>query len=187
MKNALLWLMVVTASMLFVSHASAEENTYSNSEFKFMMKYPENWKMKEDSDKMTSVCFAKKKCEIDNFVNKPQINLVMQDLKGTNTTSSKKYTSPEGIKTECDVIEKGKKTWAGKSSYFTTMRCPEKKYWRYTTTITMTRKRSKMYNRYALTCSMLSKSKDKAASVADYDKELKMLCEEAIASSRMLW
>ena len=149
--------------------------------------------------KMLNVCFSSKKCSPGSSSKHPEIDLMITDLKSTeklakkmqgSASSSKKGKDDgdkgEKAKSECDLIEKGRKTWASKKSTFMTMRCPEKKKWRYTTSIHMNRKYAGMSNMYMLECSMLSKSKDKAESLTEYQNEFKPKCNAAISSAKMM-
>jgi hypothetical protein len=211
MKKAFACLVATLACAMMAYAAAAATNNFTSSTFKFSMEYPEGWNMKEESSetegsaeaaamgitmpKMVSACFAEKKCKPGNNGKDPQLNLMITDLTSA-AKMARSFKSPavkaSPVKTEarempdtCEVIEKGRKTWAGVKAPFETVRCPEKKRWRYTTTITMNRKRAKMNNMYQFECSMLSKSKDKADSLAEYQQGLKPHCEASIASSKM--
>lgn len=215
MNRVIVCLIATLVCIAITSPARAAANTFTNSDFKFSMEYPDGWNMKEETPdaesqsaatalgmsmpKMVSACFAEKKCTPGKKSKTPQLNLMIVDLKSAAKAGQRfkgipkpgernnafSDTEKEERSPSCDLIEKGRRKWAGFKAPFTTVRCPEKKRWRYTTRITMKRKRSGMNNLYTLECSMRSKSKDKADSLTEYNLELKPTCEASIASSKM--
>jgi hypothetical protein len=211
-RSAVLAAIIVAAAIALP--AIAGDNLYSNSDYRFSLKYPQGWKMKEDKQKvevpaeaagmkvggvdlgrmagleMVHVCFGEKKCNPGDFGKEPEIHLMMNSMapvaKSERKAAKKEDASSEKGKDECDIVEKGKKNWAGTSTQFMTMRCPEKKKWRYTTTLTINRKAAKRSNMYMLQCTVRPDEKDKAKSFELYRSELKPQCDSAIATSRFM-
>ena len=223
MKRCLRGVMLVLAAVLFALPAAAQEKTYTNEDFKFMLKYPEKWKMSEQKPqggmrvgrgmfgvdvgrsmmpKMAQACFAQKKCSPGSTKKGPEYHLMMMELKPVKKTTRKRESRTGGDrprptergrakreKPECDIIARGHKTWAGKSTPFVTTRCPEKKRWRYTTMLSMQRKirGRKNMNMYTMQCTLLTKATIKEPDSRDeYKKVLRPRCRRAIASSKML-
>lgn len=185
--------------MLFVSAnvfaADVSDKVYSNNEFGFELQYPGDWKIKEykpsgNSVRSTMVCFGVKKCESDEPGKGPEARLNISDLKSvhnlpvSNQKAEKADKNVVPEKTECDTIENSNLKWGGRKSPWVTLRCEEKKKWRYTTTVTMQRKGPKGYDLYSLKCSMLADSKDKTDSLEDYKKILKPRCEKIFSSTK---
>jgi len=161
---------------------------YTNAVFKFAIDYPSGWSAEEslarngdDSHVTLSVCFSEKGCRPGKPGKRPQIDLEIVDMSGSNIKHA-----PVKIGAGCEIVESGKRRWAGKRSDIRTVRCPERGHWRYTTTIMMERKRKGMHIDYKLACSMRTKSKDEDESLSEYRKKLEPACTEAIDSSRMM-
>jgi len=220
MRGCVKW-MVVVGAVLFALPALAQEKTYTNEDFKFMLKYPGDWKMAEESPKaemkvgrgmfgvdvgkavgmprMAQACFAQKKCSPGDTKKGPEYHLMMNEIRPVKRQAGApseageekrrartKRERGEREKPECDIIARGRVSWAGKGSPFITMRCPEKGRWRYTTSLNMRRTVRGRNNMYMMQCTLLTKEKDKAKSLPEYRAVLKPRCDRAIASSRML-
>jgi hypothetical protein len=193
-RSAVLAAIIVAAAIALP--AIAGDNLYSNSDYRFSLKYPQGWKVggvdlgRMAGLEMVHVCFGEKKCNPGDFGKEPEIHLMMNSMapvaKSERKAAKKEDASSEKGKDECDIVEKGKKNWAGTSTQFMTMRCPEKKKWRYTTTLTINRKAAKRSNMYMLQCTVRPDEKDKAKSFELYRSELKPQCDSAIATSRFM-
>lgn len=168
--------------------AAGTTKEYANDDFKFAIDYPSGWSTEEsvarkgdDSRETLAACFSEKKCRPGKPGKRPQIDLEIKDMSGSGTEHA-----VARIGDGCEIVDSGERRWAGKRSEFRTVRCPERGRWRYTTTITMERKRVGMHIDYKLACSMRTKSKDKENSFDEYRKGLEPACMDTIASSRMI-
>ncbi|MBN1282962.1 MAG: hypothetical protein JXA24_04230 [Proteobacteria bacterium] len=187
--------------------------SYTNGQFKYSCTYPDNWKAKEESAKaelnsaeaammrgmgvemplMASACFGSKRCSPGDMGPDPQMHLMMMEVpkvkKGkapADRPKAKAEKASRDKETNCEVIARGNKKWAGASVPYTTTRCEEKKRWRYNTTLTMLRNRGGKNYTYTFDCTMRSKSKDKGESMTEFNRELKPFCDASIASARFV-
>ncbi|MFA4974669.1 MAG: hypothetical protein WC683_18845 [bacterium] len=212
MKGIAVMIFTALLSLAIAAPAHAVQS-YNNQQFKYACTYPDGWKVKEESAKadmssaeaaaaksmglempsMASACFGQKKCNPGDFSADPQIHLIMMEVpkakkgKAQKETASveKKDKKEKKGESKCEVIAQGKKSWAGSKAPYTTTRCEEKKKWRYNTTLTMMRNRGgKNYN-YTLDCTMRSKSKDKAESLTEFNRDLKPMCDANVASTKL--
>ncbi len=152
--------------------------------------------MKMEMPRMLSVCFTEgNKCEAGKLDDDPSANLMIMDInaakkmapkvKPGKVEKSEKAEKPEQLdKPECETIERTNVKWGGTSAPWMTVRCPEKKKWRYTTTVIMKRQNGKMLDNYTLMCSMRSKSKDKTESFTEYSDQLKPRCQKMVSTTK---
>lgn len=141
--------------------------------------------------RMLAVCFGNdKKCEMDGKDNDPNARLMVVDIaktpkgKGGKESAERHEGGSKGGKDECEMIERSSVKWGGASAPWMTMRCPEKKKWRYTTTVTMQRNAGKAKDMYTLMCSMRSDSKDKDESMREFTGELKPRCQKIVSTTK---
>ncbi len=193
---------------------SVADKTYSNGDYRFELRYDADWNAIENKmdapkvdmgslagipgmpsvglgvPRMLAVCFnGGKKCEMDDKDADPNARLMVVDLasapKGKGGKgSAERDGERKGGKDECEMIEKSSVKWGGASAPWMTMRCPEKKKWRYTTTVTMQRPAGKQKDLYTLMCSMRSDSKDKDESMKEFTGELKPRCQKIVSTTK---
>ncbi|MFA4875561.1 MAG: hypothetical protein WC956_09620 [bacterium] len=149
--------------------------------------------MKMEIPRMLTVCFTEgNKCESGKLDDDPSANLMVVDMNAAKKMAPKgkaeKADRPEKVekmeKPECETIERTNVKWAGRSAPWMTIRCPEKKKWRYTTTVMMQRPNGKAQDAYTLMCSMRSKSKDKEESFTEYKDDLKPRCQKMVSTTK---
>ncbi|HPM41220.1 MAG TPA: hypothetical protein PLY45_02135, partial [bacterium] len=177
------------------------EKTYADEEFKFSLRYPADWKATEKREeipspasagklKISSVCFGPKRCEAGRLGSQPQAHLIVAEADAVGSFPA----GPPGggrarraggeVVSDCDVVEKMNVKWAGASAPWVAMRCPEKRRWRYTATVTMRRPAAVGSETISLMCTMLSDSKDKESSFAEYNGELKPRCRRIVSTTK---
>lgn len=178
------------------------EKTYANEEFKFSLRYPADWKATERREEIpypagvgrleiSSVCFGPKRCEAGRLGSQPQAHLIVAGADAAGSFPA----GPRGGKvrarraggevvSDCDVVEKMNVKWAGAGAQWVAMRCPEKRRWRYTATVTMRRTAAGGGDTMSLMCTMLSDSREKEASLAEYDGELKPRCRRIVSTTK---
>ena len=176
------------------------EKTYANEEFKFSLRYPADWKATERTEEtsssaragrleISSVCFGPKRCEAGRLGSQPQAHLIVADAAGSfpaGLPGGKGRARHAGgeVVSDCDVVEKMNVKWAGASAPWVAMRCPEKRRWRYTATVMMRRPAAGGIDTMSLMCTMLSDSREKEASLAEYDGELKPRCRRIVSTTK---
>lgn len=157
-----------------------------------MGKLPGMASMSLGMPRMLAVCFnGGKKCEMDEKDADPNARLMVVDLNSApkgkargGKGEAERHEEGKGGKDECEMIEKSSVKWGGASAPWMTMRCPEKKKWRYTTTVTMQRPNGKQKDLYTLMCSMRSESKDKEESMKEFTGELKPRCQKIVSTTK---
>ncbi len=204
--------------------SAGSAKVYANSDFKFELKYSDDWnatenklgggsedlnsKLADMSTKMKgmpgmaglpmtmpqglAVCFNKgKKCDSVEKETDPNAQLMIMDLNTLPVVRGKKSKpnevekpEPKMAKAECETIERTNVKWGGASAPWTTIRCPEKKKWRYNTTVLMQRAAGKAKNQYTLMCSMRSDSKDKDESLTEFQAQLKPRCQQMVSTTQ---